>query len=487
MRGWGGRSLVVVALLAASAAAAGEDDDDGDDADDWDKPERVDEHECPLGTLKPVKGTLEVVVGRESCGSMGCSNEQYETVHDADGEALIGVHNREGDFEGPPLISLDCDAGKVEAKRESVRVSFSYDAKRRALQLPPALRKQIARARVARAKGGAADERALLAELLEGVVDPPRKPDEAPSGRPILGVDYTDVQALWLAVVRDEIDAGDWTAAEETLQKHVTGTHLPPLPPAIAREHAAVQARWAALRRQSAPVVVTARHRIGSTLAWPYTALDVGFPPGIFWRKGSFCVAQEDRKPPVEMRCLDPVTRKWAPREPLDKPRGGGETLRSIHYAAVDQCDGDFVVQQSVPETEKTVCGGAPGEDDKTLVAVVDGDALMVESGYGLRLNRGPKKNQTLTWTQAAALFESSAGTYLAGNGCCRFLADGDGRLARLGDHAKRWEVRGAPPDGERWMGTPLVSPSQDWAVAFSHGKAPATTLWLLRLKRAQR
>jgi len=485
MMGWGGRSLVVVALLAAGAAEAGQGDED-DDADDWDTPESVDEHECPLGG-KPVKGTLEVVVGRESCGSMGCSNEQSEIVQDADGEALIGVQNRDGDFEGPPRISLDCDGGKVEAKRESVTVAFSYDARRRALEFPAASRREIARARTVRAKGDVAQRRVWLAELLEGVVDKPRKPDEAASGRPILGVDYTDVRLLWLAVVRDEIEAGDWTAAEETLQQHVTGTHLPPVPPAVAREHASVQARLAALRRQSAPVVVAARHRIGTTLGWPYSPLDVGFPPGIFWRKGSFCVAQEDHKPPVAMRCLDPATRKWAPREPLDKPRGSGESVRSIRYAAVDQCDGDFVVQQTVPETEKTVCGGAPGEDEKTLVAVVDGDALMVESGNGLRLNRGPKKNETLTWTQAAALFASSAGTYLAGNGCCRFLADGDGRLARLGDHAKRWDVRGDPPEGERWMGTPLVSPSQDWVVAFSHGKAGPTTLWLLQLKLARR
>ena len=59
--------------------------------------------------------------------------------------------------------------------------------------------------------------------------------------------------------------------------------------------------------------------------------------------------------------------------------------------------------------------------------------------------------------------------------------------LARLSDHAKRWEVRGAPPEGEHWMGTPLVSPSQDWAVAFSHGKAGPTALWLLRLKLVRR
>src|SRR5262249_35530683 len=163
-----------------------------------------------------------------------------------------------------------------------------------------------------------------------------------------------------------------------------------------------------ALRRQSVPVVASARRRIGTTVSLLFNPLDADFPPGIFWRKGSVCVAQEDHKPPTEMRCLDPATRRWAPREPLDKPRSSGWSLRRIDYPEVTRCYGRFIVQRRVPETEKSVCSGAPGENDAALVGIVDGDAMLVEDGKGLRLNRGPKKDQKLTWPQAEALLAPS-------------------------------------------------------------------------------
>jgi len=467
------RSLTLVALLLAAPRGATADDDDDD------KPAKSDTSACLLG--KAEKGTIVTETSRETCGSGGCSSEESVVVYDAKENALIGVNNQEGDFDHGPSFAIDCDGGAVRVDGNKVSVTFTYDEKRRRLQFPAAVRKKIERARAAPAKGEEAAGRERLAELLEAVVDKPPAPNEVP-GTPIDGVDYAAVQSLWVSVARDKIEAGDWDAGEATVLSRLTPP--PPLPPQVAGQLAALRARLVILRRDAVPIAVTARNRIGSTLGWPSSPLDPDFTPGIFWRNGSICVAQEDRKPATEMRCLDPETRKWAPREPLDKPRSSGEKLRWLSYPNVDRCFGDYVVQKSVPESQKSVCGGAPGEERGALVAVVDGDALLLESGPGLRLNRGPKKNQSqnVTWQQAAALLPTSAGTYLAGDGCCRFLPDG--RLARLGKSEKRWDIRGDPPKGQHWTGVPLVSPAQTWAVAFSKGDAPAVTLWLLGLKR---
>jgi hypothetical protein len=470
---WSQRLAFAALLVLPRAAAA--DDDDGDADVDVDV-EKSEQSACQLG--KAV-GSLETETTRESCGSGGCSQDETIVVYDAKGTALLGIKNQLGDFENPPQFAVDCHDGAVEVKGTGVSVTFAYDVKRRCLALPGAVRKQVESARGAPAKGDKAAARERLAELLEAVVDKPPGPNET-AGTPIVGVEYADVQSLWLSVARDKIEAGDWQAGEETLQRHLTA------PPALAArvepQRAALAARLAALRRQSVPIVVTSRRKIGSTLALQYYPLAADLPTGIFWRDESLCIAQEDHKPPTEMRCLNPVTRKWAPREPLKKPRSRGENLRSLSYPEVDRCTGGFVVQKTVPETDKSVCGGAPGEDDDALVAVVDGDALLLESGKGLRVNRGPKKDKSVTWREATALLATSGGTYLAGEGCCRFLTDG--KLARLGNPAQSWEIRGELPKGERWIVPPLVSPSQKWAVAISKGEGPAPMLWLLGLKR---
>jgi len=471
-RGRVGRALALILLLAPAGAAADDDDDDDPDA-----PEKVDTVECLLG--KGAKGKLETTTDRESCGSGGCSQDETVVVYDAKGDALIGVENRSGDFENPPEFTIDCHDGAVEVKGSGVAVTFSYDAPQRRLRLPAALGKTIEQARGAIAKGDKAAARERLAELLDEVVPKPPEPNHWP-GTPILGVDRDQVQSLWLSVMRDKIEAGQWAKGEAMLWRV---PDAPPPAPAVARQRQALVGRLAALRKKSVPIVAAARRRIGTTLNLLFDPLAAELPPGIFWRKESLCVAQEDHKPPTEMRCFDPATRRWAPREPLDKPRGSGEALRRIDYPEIYRCYGRFIVQKTVPETDKSICSSdAPGENDEALVAIVDGDALLVEDGKGLRLNRGPKNNQNLSWPQAAALLETSGGTYLAGDGCCRFLPDG--RLARLGNSEQSWELRGDPPPGERWAGLPLVSPSQRWAVLISKGEAPATTVWLLGLKR---
>src|SRR5215831_1014242 len=473
MRGvakWG-RALALLLLLAPPGTAAADEDDDDPDA-----PEKVDTIECLLG--KKDRGTLETTTERETCGSGGCSQEETVVVSNSKGDLLIGVQNRTGDFDNPPQFTIDCHAGAVEVKGAGVAVTFAYDDKQRRLRLPADVRKTIDQAPGALAKGAKAAARERLAELLDEVVPKPPEPNQQPD-TPILDVDHDLVQSLWLAVMRDKIEAGEWDKGEKMLWRVPAA---PPPAPAVARQRQALVARLAALRRQSVPVVATKRQRIGTTLSLLFNSLDADFAPGIFWRKGSLCVAQEDHKPPTEMRCLDPATRRWAPREPLEKPISNGENLRRIDYPEIDRCYGRFIVQRKVPETDKSVCSGAPGENDDALVGIVDGDALLIEDGKGLRLNRGPKKNQNLTWPQADALLRTTGGTYLAGDGCCRFRADG--RLVRIGNGEQSWEIRGDPPEGQRWAGPPLVSPSQKWAVAISKGEAPATTLWLLGLKR---
>src|SRR5262245_57733492 len=215
------RSLTLVALLLAIPRGATADDDDDDD-----KPARTETSACLLG--KAEKGTLVTETSRETCGSGGCMWDEASVVYDAKENALLGVNNQEGDFERPPSFAIECDAGAVEVKGNKVSVKFSYDEKRRRLQLPVAVRKQIDRARGVPAKGDAAAARERLAELLEAVVDKPPAPNESP-GTPIEGVDYAAVQSLWVSVARDKIEAGDWDAGEQTVLTRLTPP--PPLPP----------------------------------------------------------------------------------------------------------------------------------------------------------------------------------------------------------------------------------------------------------------
>jgi hypothetical protein len=169
----------------------------------------------------------------------------------------------------------------------------------------------------------------------------------------------------------------------------------------------------------------------------------------------------------------------------LQAPRSTGERLRLESYPHVTRCEGLYVVQKRVPQSGADACRGGPGEDAESLVGVVDGDAMLLATESGLFVNRGPEKNEKLTPRKAAALLPSSGGSWLVGDSCCRFLPDG--RVERIGKDAaeRRWPILGAPPDGQRWTLTPLASPSQAWAVAFSgpaQGNAPGVTLWLLRL-----
>jgi hypothetical protein len=361
-------------------------------------------------------------------------------------------------------------------------LKLAYDAGAHQLRLPPTVRKLVEdgwRARPAR--GDAATARESLSDALNALIPGQPSPAEPPPFE-ILGLDAELAQSLSLLVARDNVEAGAWESAEKIIDQAVPTK--PPPTGVVAQRRGMVTARLAALRRQSAPVVVAKRTRIGTVLAAPTTPVDTDEAPTLFWRGDSLCVGQEDHKPPTEMRCLDAATRKWAAREPIEKPRSSGERLRSMSFPNVTRCEGTWVVQKTVPEKGESPCYDGAGEDAEALVGVVDGDGMLLAGDLGLYVNRGPKKSEALTTKQANALLAKSAGSLVLGNGCCRFL--GDGRVARMAKDAdeRRWAILGPPPEGQPWYRMPLVSPSQKWAIAFSKANAaPAITLWLLSLK----
>jgi hypothetical protein len=471
------RSVAGALMLAAVAAiprpSLADDDDDGGAS--------VSEEGCPLGKGRKA-GKIVTTTEKEACGSGGCTQTQTTELLDGDGKTLIvWSDDVGGDFGQPSSLSFACKGGAVIiSDGKGDLLTLSYEPGEHQLRLPPPVRKQVEDGwRRPPARGAAASARDRLADALTALTPNPSASDTPPFE--VLGLDLELSASQVLLVARDKLEAGAW----ETAEKMVDGA-VPDKPPpteVLLRRRALVTDRLAALRRQSAPVVVADRRRIGTVLAPPATPVDTDGAPTLFWRGDSLCVGQEDHKPPTEMRCLDPKTLKWGAREPLQKPRSSGEHLRSISYGNVTRCEGIYVVQNTVPESDVAVCYGGPGEEAGELVGVVDGDVMLLGDERGIRVNRGPENDQGLTIKQANALIAGSAGSLVVGNGCCRFLTDG--RLARFAKDAAEhvWPVLGAPPEGQYWHQTPLASPSQRWAVAFSKAStAPAVTLWLLRL-----
>jgi hypothetical protein len=441
----------------------------------------VEKEKCPLGKGRAVH--VVTTTDPESCGSGGCGQSQAITVEDRGGRVLLGLGNELGDFSDAPDLGIACEAGGVEVTdAKGTVVAFKYVPAKQQLALPAAVRDRIeAGWRQPAATGDAADERVRLGEAL-GRVLPAQGTTE------VAGLDVELVRSLRLLEARDKIEAGAWESGEGVLNSVMNATPPPTPATPLARRAAALAARLAALREKSAPLVVTEHHRIGTTLKRPVLPLDG--KPTVFWRGDAVCVAQEDADPPKAMRCLDAPTRRWATREPMQVPRSSGDHLRTTTYPNVDRCEGIYVMQATVPDdpNDRPACNGGPGEPEADLVAVVDGDAMVLANNQGVRVNRAPGKTEALTTEQALALIRTSAGTLLAGNGCCRFVDDG--RLVRLAqDSAEhRWEVRGPPPKDQNWASEPLVSPSQDFAVVMSQNRGqPLTagvTLWLLRLTR---
>jgi len=472
-----GCALVLAAVAVLPRAAAADDDDDGDGAD-------VSEVRCPLGKGRKA-GKIVTTTEKEGCGSGGCTQMQTTELVDGHGNTLI-VWSEDigGDFGQPSSLAFACADGAVVISDDKDELfKLTYDAREHQLQLPASVHKLVEDGwRAPPARGASADRRERIAEALNALMPGARGEHEPPPFQ-VRGLEPALAQSQWLLVARDKLEAGAWESAETIVNNEVPAE--PPPAEAVVKRRAAVTERLAALRRQSAPVVVADRRRVGTVLTAPVTPVASDGAPTLFWRADSLCVAQEDHKPPTEMRCFDPKARKWNAREPLQKPRSSGEHLRSMSYGNVNRCFGVYVVQKSVPESELVACSGGPGEPAEELVGVVDGDAMLLGTESGLFVNRGPEKNKSLTAKEANALVAGSAGSLIVGNGCCRFF--NDGRVARLGKdrYERLWPVLGPPPDGHYWSDAPLVSPSQRWAAAFSKAKgssSPAVTLWLFRV-----
>ena len=470
------RALAVAAALGALAVIPGPAV-----ADDDDDAAAVSEERCPLGKGRKA-GKIVTTTEKEACGSGGCTQTQTTELQDGDGKTLIvWSDDVGGDFGGPSSPSLACEGGGVTISDDKgTLLRLTYDPAAHQLRLPPSIRKQVEDGwRAPPARGAAAADRARLASALGSLTPNATGAYDAPPFE-VLDLDPELEQSQALLVARDMVEAGEWESGETLVERS-----LPikgPVAELVARRREAVRKRLATLRRQSAPVTIADRRRIGTMLA-PITPLDTDAAPNLFWRGDSLCVGQEDHEPPTEMRCLDATTRKWSAREPMQAPVSSGQHLRSMSFPNVDRCEGSWVVQKTVPENDQIPCYGGAGEDEEQLVGVVDGDAMLLGDEGGIRINRGPKKDEGLTAKRASALAATSAGTLILGNGCCRFL--GDGRVARFAKDAaeRRWPILGPPPEGQLWRYAPIVSPSQRWAVAFSKANdAPALTLWLLRL-----
>lgn len=324
------------------------------------------------------------------------------------------------------------------------------------------------------ATGALAERRLRLAEAVDAVHE------GAPSEIHGVANDLVAVSAelsagLWLSIARDTIQAGAWASAERVLDEHLTRPLTAPLEQRLTQTRRLL----ADLRAQSQPLQVVARRRLGVTTKQQTLPIDAGESPTLFWRRDQLCVMQEDA-PAREMRCYSTASGKWLAKEALLLPASSGQNLKSLDFSGLDseRCAGTYslwiALPKRLPDNAAALCEESPGTDVERLVAVVDGDAILRDSA---ELDTGTLPATNLTEAQVQAAFARSAGGLLAGHGC-RFLSNG--LLARLSASSEQqWEVRGAAPPDESWLGPPLVSPDQKWAVAQS-GRTGKVTLWLL-------
>lgn len=256
-------------------------------------------------------------------------------------------------------------------------------------------------------------------------------------------------------VLREEIAAGRWSAAEETAAR-MEGD-------APARDRLRVALR--AARARSAPVrVIGPMARIGK--------MQSPEPPSwegasLFWRAQQLCAIRADDQ--RSMRCFDGVARRWLPPEPAVLPRlptlvprGGG---RACEYRET----------WSLPEdSTEDPCGGF---ERSSVLAVLAGPSVLV-AGREAILN---DRRETLAPGAITSALRGSAGSRIFGQGELLLLEGAAYR--RAADPDRSWHLAEAPPDPEhQWARLPgLASPDQSLVVLFSWPKTGGAwlTLWL--------
>jgi len=463
-----------LALVTARSAAQAAPPGDGDEDESGTQKDRE-----PCALAGGVNGTLVTETERQQCGSGGCGQSEWLSIEGSNGEVWLSVQNELGDFAERAPFEVSCDGGSVHVRPEdggALELRFVFDRASGELRLAPEISAAVKASwrRAAVTDTAEITHRQTVVQLLEAVLPTPASPADATLA---FGIGRSFLDSVRLLVVRDELKAGAWEAAERDLGSVSAG----------APRRKELVAALAAERSRTQPITLSSKRRLGTFSKAPATPLTPDEIPALFWRDDEVCVTQEDSTPPARMRCFSPAKRSWDSAVPLQVPDSGGQNLRGMGFPNVLRCDGFFVAQKRVPETG-TPCADGFGVEVDALVGVVEHDAMLLAgsppSFAGLTVNRGPDRDQPLTAAQAAALVRTSAGSLVLGDGCC-FLA-ADGRVARLkGRPDQRWNVLGEPPPGEQWSGTTLVSPDQRWLVVGSSPTAGGrTTLWLSRVER---
>jgi hypothetical protein len=453
--------LLLACFVASDASAEGEDDDVS----------RISEP-CELapGTVARVVTELH----RQSCGNESCS-QQKTIVISLDETPLVSVAVFLGGAVPGTDVNVECERHVVRLSAldvpESPRLEFGYDPGRGGLVLLSGARDLVERAwqRPASSDPEGSPFSGALRGLLETV--------SAPDNVAIEGM--ADLSAaLELLAARDALAAGFLERAEHGVLRVQAS-----LSPVLETRRRRLAREIQAVRQRTLPLRLVERRSIGTALAVQKLPLDVGELATLFWRNDELCVVAEET-PAAAMRCYAAARGRWGPPVPVARPTSSGHELTSIELPHVLRCSGGYVTQRTTPPGP-TPCNGGPGESSSELVGIVDRDAMLLERGRAFVLNRAPARDEARSVRAGNELLRRSAGSFVVGDGCCRFLQSG--ALRRLGDDDERvFDVLGPPPAGESWLGPPLASPDQRWVVAQS-GFRPgprSITLFLFRVER---
>ena len=480
--------LLCLASITRPTPAAATEDDDNDDGT------QVDTRRCRLA--KGRMGSVDVARQPETCGSGGCGTRTTTTLNDSDGRRLLTMTHDEGDFDPSPIdVAVRCHAGVIQlasaGEGGTVALSLRFDSRTGHLRLSGASPEADGWKHLP-LTGDEAERREGMGQVLDVVLaggegDSPNR-DATWVLNQIDGVDHALRDGIWALIARDKIEAGLWTTAEEILDAIIEKDRKDgPPAPAVSRRVIEVRGLLARRRRETMPVRVAERRRIGTTLGPQVLPLDPGQAATMFWRKDELCVIQED-DPPKAMRCYAPEAKRWGAQVPIERPVDDGRGLKSVEIEGrwIDRCVGSnqvtVVLPKDVPEDKINVCEGYSGVLLDRLLGVVDGGKMLAFDGKdSFTIDHGPAVDAHVDAKKATELVRLSAGSLLVGEGCC--VVDRDGRLYRRpSDPTQRsWDLRGHPPKGETWVGAPpLGSPDQHWAVVQS-ATPGRVTLWLIR------
>lgn len=424
----------------------------------------ADEEPTPVRTEAPCSvprfdGKLVSEVWPADCDGGSCVTPRALTLENAEGQAVFGVDGLTA-IGGPP--ALECKDGFVVLSYEGEALHFEFHAGRLRLSLADSRRiAGLWAAPEARTRSGIVSH-ANLALTLSLVQNGLRGRDLP---RPT-GVEDEIADLTLLVSIRDQIRAGRFQPAEEILSLVETSrvqSRPHRLSPRVATHVVELRHELDQARRRTLPFSLGPRRFVGGAERVLRTPLDAGGPPELFFRGAELCVvavAPAHDEPAVEpawpedaMHCFAPAATSSRGSEPRALPRSSTAELARV-----------------------------AGVDVKDLLAVVEGEALLVVARGELVLVRGPTVTETVSPARARELVAGSEGTRLVTR-TASYFADSRHIAQIAGERAKTWDVFDKPPDGVAWVGTPLVSPDQRWVVAQSGDGAHAVSLWVFPIR----